>query len=226
MAVTKLDVVNLGLTLVGSTVLTSLTGTGKPTKLVNSQFELSARGVFGLPINWKFATARAQLGRHGTDPAFGKYDYQYVLPANCERVIAVVDPVNEDFHYEYDREVYASGNTQVDVVLVNQTTCYIKYILYRLNVGAWPGWFCRLVALDLAIFLCEPLKQDKQKKNQLYSLLTAPGTGILARAIQANGMEFARVNTSGQNINEGNDDVLNASLSTLVPKRYIVERES
>lgn len=223
MAIDKIGVYNLAITLVGGAKITSLTGNSKEVRLANTLFDFSAHGMFALPIDLRFATSRAELSRLSDDPAFGPYDYQFVLPNLCERVIAVVDEDSDDAQYEYDREVYvANDDTEIEVVLVNETTCFIKYIRYRINIGTWPAWFARLVGLDLAILLCEPLKKDKQKKSQLYSLLTAPSTGWLARAVQANAMENARTGAGNVNINAGNTDVLDASILTVVDKRYKV----
>lgn len=220
MALDKIGIYNLAITLVGGAKITSLTGNSKEVRLANTLFDFSAHGMHVLPIDWRFATARAQLSRLSDDPSFGPFDYQFVVPSKCERIIAVVDKDNDDVQYEYDREVYVNGDAETEVVLVNELTCYIKYIRYRVNIGSWPAWFSRLVGLDLAILLCEPLKKDKQKKSQLYSLLTAPSTGWLARAIQANAMENARTGTDNYNVNVGNTDVLDASISLTLTKRY------
>ena len=223
MAIDKIGIYNLAITLVGGAKITSLTGNSKEVRLANTLFDFSAHGMHALPIDWRFATSRAQLSRLSDDPAFGPYGYQFVLPALCERVIAVVDKDSDDAQYEYDREVYvASDSSEKEVVLVNELTCYIKFIRYRKNLGTWPVWFSRLVGLDLAILLCEPLKKDKQKKSQLHALLTAPGTGWLARAIQANAMENARTNMNNENVNAGNTDALDASIVSVIDKRYKV----
>lgn len=221
MAIDQVGIYNLAVLLVGGSKLTSPTGTSKEARLARTLFDFSAYGMHALPIDWRFATSRAQLSRLTATPAFGPYDYQYLLPSSLVRVIAVVDVDDDDTQYEYDREVYvASDSTEKEVVLVNELTCYIKYIRYRVNIGTWPAWFARLVALDLAILMCEPLKQDKRKVNQLYALLTDPAKGWLARAIQANAMENARTNDNNENLNAGNDDVLNASVMGVVKKRY------
>lgn len=220
MAIDKLGIYNLAITLVGGLKIASLTSNTKEGRLANTLFDFSAHGMFALPIDWRFATSRAQLSRLSSNPAFGPFDYQFNLPASCVRVIAVVDKDSDDAQYEYDREVHVSGSTESEVILVNELTCYIKYIRYRVNIGTWPVWFSRLVGLDLAILLCEPLKKDKEKKNQLYSLLTAPATGWLARAIQANAMENARTNANNENLDAGNDDVLNASITSTRIRRH------
>ncbi len=227
MPIDKTGIYNLAITLVGSSKITSLTGNSKEVRLANTLWEFSSQGMFVLPIDWRFATTRQQLSRLSTDPAFGPYSYQYEVPANCKRVISVVSKTDDDQQFEYDREVYVAGDgTETEVVLVNQLTCYVRCIRYISNIGRWPAWFSRLVALDLAILLCEPLKQDKQKKNQLYALLVAPGTGWLARAVEANGMENARTNFNNENIQCGNDDVLNAAVWGNISKRYRFNSES
>lgn len=223
MATNKTDVKNLALTLVGAKTLTSAADASKAARLTNSLFELSQGGMFALPVDWKFATARAELGST-TTPEFGQYGYQFVLPAGCVRVIAVVDEDDDAIEYKHRREVYVSGNDQTDVVLTHLSTCFIKYILLRENVGKWPAWFARLVALDLAILLCEPLKQDKAKKNQLLQIMADPVNGWLAKAIQANGREDMDVSAGSVSLDKGNTDVLDVAIED-VTRKYIILRE-
>lgn len=224
MAISETDVKNLGLVLVGARKLTSATDASKAGRLTSSLFELSRGGMFSLPVNWKFATTRAELGST-TDPSFGYYDHQFILPANCVRIVAQVDEDSDKIEYEHRREVYIdSSSNEHDVILTNQDACFIKYIRLRMNVAVWPVWFARLVALDLAILLCEPLKQDKAKKNQLLMLMTAPVDGWLAKAIQANGMEDKDVTSNGVSLDKGNTDVLDAATVRITDK-YIALRE-
>lgn len=224
MAFKKIDVVNLALVLVGAKTLTGLTDASKAARLSNSLWELSSRGIMELPENWKFLTARAELSQTDT-PAFGEYDYQYPLPTKCLRVIAVVDEDGDDTEYKYRREVYVGSSTETDVILTNQSECFILYIRERIDVGRWPGWFARLVALDLAIVLCEPLKQDKQKKNQLLAMMTEPAYGWLAKAIQANGLEDMNVSDDNVSLDKGNRSVIEAASAAEITKKYIIVRD-
>ncbi len=226
MAIKEIDIKNLALTLVGAKKLTTASDASKAGRLTSSLFELSRGGMFALPVNWKFATTRAELGAT-TDPAFGYYDHQFILPADCVRVIAQVDEDSDKIEYEHRREVFIdTSNNKHEVILTNQDDCFIKYICLRVNVGKWPAYFARLVALDLAILLCEPLKQDKAKKNQLLVLMTASVDGWLAKAIQANGMEDKDVTRNMTSIDKGNTDVLDAALGKIVDKYLIVREEA
>lgn len=225
MAFKKIDVVNLAMVLVGAKVLTGLTDASKAARLSNSLYELSSRGMMELPENWKFLTARAELGQNSNEPISGVYSYQYNIPPKCLRVIANHDADDDKIEFPYKREVYVSGSAETDVILTNQDTCFIRYIRERVDVARWPAWFARIVALDLAIVLCEPLKQDKPKKNQLLAMMTEPAYGWLAKAIQANGLEDVDVDDNNVSLDKGNNDVINAAGVTEVIRRYIQTRE-
>lgn len=77
---TSVEIANMALIKVGSTRITSLSGTGKPEQLSNSllqpviDFILSAH-------DWKCARSRAKLSQDTTTPTC-EYDYRYVLPTN------------------------------------------------------------------------------------------------------------------------------------------------
>jgi hypothetical protein len=224
MAISKTDVINLALALVGAKSIESPQESTKAAQLANQLWELSQNGMFALPVDWKFATARAQLAQVG-QPAFGHYDYQWKLPNKCVRVLAVVASDDDTEEQDYRREVYieVSGKDELehDVILTEHDKCHLKYIRLREDTGKWPAWFARLVGLDLAILLCEPLKQDKPKKNQLLTMMTEPVYGWLAKAVQANAMEDMDVSDDEINLDKGNQDVLNATIIDTVKKRYI-----
>lgn len=228
MAINKTNIINLGVVLVGAKTLVATTDKVKAAKLALILWELSYRGVLELPHNWYFATVRDELNST-TAPTIGHYKYRYTLPKKCLRVIAQIDEDDDTLEYEHRIENYVNTDEKSFPVLVsNESECFVKYI-YDLGedyeIARWPAWFSRLVALDLAILLCEPLKQDKVKKNQLMAMMLDPTVGWLARAIQANGMYGTNVGSAGENSDAGNNDVLNASTMGNLTKRYIVERE-
>ncbi len=224
MILSKLEIVNTSLALIGIKP-TTLTGSSAEVRQYNALFNMSYIGMLGLPIDWRFASARAELAELG-EPAFGHFEYQYALPTKCVRVIAQVDEGDDDEEYDYKREVYVdSKQKEHKVILTSTSDCFIRYIR-DVNLAQWSYWFCRVVALDLAILMCEPLKQDKQKKNQLLLMMIEPGVGWMDRAIQANNIEDAEVNADGVNLDKGNKDVLNAVVdSEAVRRTYIHQRE-
>jgi hypothetical protein len=227
MAITQIDIVNTAMFLIGEAKLSSTADAAKSARIIKTLWEISYQGQLVLPFDWKFATTTAQLSQL-TDPVIGHYEYRYALPAKCLRVVKVVDEDDYELHYPYRREVYVDGNQkEFNCILTNESECYIRYLRDISNVALWPAWFSRLVALDLAILSCEPLKQDKQKKSQLLLMRDEPVIGWLPRAIAANAMEDADTGDGDVDTREGNRDVIEAaSLMEGEEKTYIVERES
>jgi len=224
MAISQVNIENLALVLVGAKTIVGRSDATKAARLITSLFETSYRGMMELPVEWKFLRTSAQLSST-TDPVIGQYDYRYLLPAGCLRVIACVDEDDYKTEHPYRREVYVDAdNKEHDVILMDEDECFILYIRNRSNVGCWPAWFCRLVALDLAILLCEPLKQDKQKKNQLLTMMIEPSVGWMARAIQANGLEDADTSEDNINLDRGNTEVVDAAEVEEVTKKYVITR--
>ncbi|GAG47792.1 unnamed protein product, partial [marine sediment metagenome] len=151
MSIGKTEVINAGLLLIGATKIIALTDATKARRLASSMFDLVLRGVYDLPINWNFATCRTELSQLSTAPDFG-YDYQYELPVNFRRVIALVDEDGDEVEYKHRREVAiitsGSDEKEYDVFLSNKDEAFIKYIRLREDPNKWPGYFIKLVAID------------------------------------------------------------------------------
>lgn len=224
MALSKLAVVNAALMLNGAKKITSLTDNTKSARLANTMYEVARNEMFDLPIDFKFATTRTELSALSTAPACG-YDYQYELPSGCRRVLALVDEDGDKVEYKHRVEllVETSGSQEIerDVLLTDQSEVFIKYIRLRENVAKWPAWFARLVILNLAIYLCEPLKQDKQKKNQLLMMYE----DARLKAEEANGLSDADVSDDNVALDKGNQDVIKAASDEETEEKYIIQRD-
>lgn len=227
MAISKTSIQNMALILVGGKKVITDSDAIKGARLVKSLFEMSYKAMLVLPIDWKFATTRAQLTAT-TAPTIGSYSYRYKLPVKNLRIIAQIDVDDDDVEYQFRIENYVLSSRPTPVLVSNEATSYVKYIFdlgSDNDIGKWPPYFARLVALDLAILLCEPLKQDKKKKNQLLVMMTERSIGWLPQAIQANAIEDMDVSTRSVNLDKGNEDVLDAPTTSKVTKTYIVQRE-
>ena len=230
MSIARIDIINLGIILTGAKKVVGTTDNTKAARLASMFWELSYKGMLELPVNWKFSTTREEItGDVTTAPAIGSYSYRYKLPKKCLRVISQIDERDEDIEYTHIIENYVdSSEDSYPVIMTNTEKCFIKFI-YDLGqdneIGRWPAWFARLVALDLAIMICEPMTQDKVKKNQLMIQMLDPSSGWFARAVQADGMYGAIVNDDLMPVEQGNRDVLDAAARRGLVKRYIFERE-
>lgn len=204
----KLRVINAGLLMVGAGILTSLTDNTVTKKKALAVYDIARLEVNDLPIDWHFATARKQLAQRTETPDFG-YDYMYNLPNGLRRIIAQVDESGDEVEYEWRREVYINDRgEQFEVMLSNEDSpVYIRYIVERANEGVWPAWYARLVYLNLAHILAEPLKKDKAKVADLFKIYEL--AKIEAEA--ANAIEIGKVSDKNVRLSKGSTDVLDAA---------------
>ncbi len=218
----QIDIVNAALMLVGAEKLTALTDASKSARLATAMFDIVRDEIFEIGIDWNFAIARSQLSQLSATPAFG-YNYQYQLPSGCLRVLACVDEGDRELEFEWRREVYVSvsgtEDVETDVIACDEDELYIKYLRRRTNCGCWPAYFTKLVYLNLALLLCEPLKQDKQKYNQIAVMFD----NAIVRAEMANARENVNVSGDSINIDKGNSDVIDAATDSEVETEYIKE---
>ena len=200
--VTETDIANVALIMVGEAKISTLTDNKKAARLAKSLYTVSRDEAFDMPVDWKFATARRELGQIAVTPASG-YDFQYALPSDVRRVIAQVPEDNDRLQFEWRREIFDS----VPVLLTNETTAFIKYIVLITDTSLYPAWFVRLIYLNMAVKLAQPLKQDDKKVQQFAQLLEL----AMIDAEQSNGMEDVNVNQDQRRDDTGNMDVLDAA---------------
>ena len=77
---TSVEIANMALIKVGSTRITSLTGTGKPEQLCNALLQPIIDLILAR-FDWKCARVRVALSQFATAPTC-QYDYQYALPTS------------------------------------------------------------------------------------------------------------------------------------------------
>lgn len=199
--VSETDIVNVALIMVGEAKINNLQENTKAARLAKSVYTIAVNEVFDMPVNWKFATTRIELSQLTSTPAFG-YDYQYGLPPDLIRIIAQVAEDNDDLEFKHRRETIGKK----DVLLTNESTAFIRYIILRTNTAVYPAWFIKLIYLNIAVKLAQPLKQDDRKVQQFAQLLEL----ATIDAEQSNAMEDVDVNQDQRRSDRGNMDILEA----------------
>ena len=206
----KIDVINYALVLAGEKQINATTDPVKAAKLADSMWEIVTLAVCDNPyVDWKFQTVRGTLSELSDTPASG-YDHQYAYPDNARRIIATINEDDDTIEFKWRRELYIdSSNKEYDVLLTNEDTVRVKYLVYRADPAKWPGWYVELVATKLAVVVSEPLKQDKKHREQLRSmLLTAVET-----AMAGNQREDTDVNAENEDLDKGNTSVVGAAVA-------------
>ncbi len=219
--VSKIDIINMALLLVGAEKIHAITDATKAARLAGSVYNVSVNEVFEIPIKWKFATARAELSAYSINPISG-YAYQYELPSGYVRMVALIDEDGDSVEYAWTRELFVASDgsleDEFDMLLTNETKVFIKYIRTRENVSKWPASFVRLVYLSIAILISEPLKQKSGQVRQLVKMFEAAYT----TAKISNAMDDVDVNSNGVRLDDGNQDVIDVIFNADLDKRYIV----
>lgn len=217
----KLDIINAALMLVGAKKLMSLTTDTKSQRVANAMYDTVRNELFDKQVEWRFATARAQLVKLATNPSFG-YDFQYPLPANCRRILAMVDDFGDEIEFEYRREVFvATDSTQTDVILTNESTVRVKFIVLRPEPSVYPAWFSNAIYVRLARLIFQPIKEDTTLFRKIERMWIEAWNDALA----GNASEEVITNGTGKELDDGNTDVTNAATGSLVDFHRRTNRE-
>lgn len=221
-SISEVDIANVALAMVGALPIQSFSDDSRSARIAKSLYPIARDETFDLPYDWKFATTRQQLSQLSDAPAFGRYEFQYTLPDNARRVLAQIDVDDDSVEYQWRRETLFNNNRHYDVILSNQSTCFLKFIRHLTDPAKYPGWFVKMIYLSMASKMSEPLKQDR--------LLTLDFVAMWQLAVDeakaANALEDVDVNSENVRIDFGNEEVVNAATNErgLTGRTRIVER--
>jgi hypothetical protein len=95
--------------------------------------------------------------------------YQFALPPSYLRLIAFVDEDGDAIQYAYRRDISRAikdaGDPQRSDALP------MRFLALLTNVGLWPGWFSKMVYLNIAHKICKPLTRDIRQKVDIANRL-------------------------------------------------------
>lgn len=159
---TKTEIINLSLDMIGAERISGTEEDSKAAIRATAIYNQCRKECLEIPEDWYFALTRQQLSKLSDTPAFGSYEYYYIKPDNCIRIVATVNEADETIKFQYEEEVYkqilGSTTNLVDVLLCNEEDVYVKYIIDRDEPAKYPAWFRRLIAAKIATYLAAPLR--------------------------------------------------------------------
>lgn len=167
------DVCNSALQKLGAVSITALTDNSVNARECSRAFDGNRRSEIR-KHPWRFAIKRQVLSPLATPPAFD-YLYQFQLPADCLRVIQPNDPT---------LEWVVEGRT----ILTNDSNVLnLRYLADIEDPTQWDSNFYDMIAVSLAMDLCERLTTSPAKKQ----LLMKEYDDLLAEARRNNAFERA-----------------------------------
>lgn len=148
-------IVNMSLSRLGQSRISSLTETGIAAQLCNLYYEPTQEElVSSVAYDFKFARERRSLAASSGDN-LSSWEYKYVIPTTVLKVLNILDSEDySDATTEWERE----GN----FLYTNTSPCYIKYTKKIDNPTFMPQTFVEALYLRVAAKMCIKLTQDQQ----------------------------------------------------------------
>tara|TARA_R100000458_G_scaffold59881_1_gene72423 strand:- start:4949 stop:5518 length:570 start_codon:yes stop_codon:yes gene_type:complete len=150
---TETSISNSALVKLGAERINSLTETNRRAQLCNEQYE-KVRDEVLRAHPWNFAIKRMELSQLTTTPAF-EYDYEYLLPSDCLRVLELHDNTIK-WSIEADRKL-----------LSDSATVKIKYISRVTATAEYDSLFIEALSFRLAADISYALVQSSSLSQKL-----------------------------------------------------------
>ena len=158
-AMTRTDILNLALREIGASRVDDFSEASAEAVIGRDCWEQAVRKALSRH-EWQFAMKVAQCGRDGSVPV-ARYDYRYVVPADCIRLAYVAD--NTLFEPVLDQGagyVQRAGFIETSALLV-----YVEYVYDAPSIGVWPSWFIDVLVADYASVMSSPLKSTTERER-------------------------------------------------------------
>lgn len=206
-------IVNAGLFVIGAKKIFTAADNTKAARLASTIYEWCRKLVFDMPIDWRWAMARSEALAQLADPPTG-FDHQYgPLPDNTVRPVAMVDEGGDEIEYTWEAGLLIETGSTTSITKTLQTNLdatevFIKYIVFIEDEAMYPAWFAQLIALNIALYLSEPIKQHTPHYNKVKDMLA----NAVTLAEEANAKWNVKTGkTTRQPIAKGNTDLVDAA---------------
>ena len=188
------DICNGALNQLGATTILSLTEDSKNARLCNSRFTQVRDAVFR-SHPWNCLQKRIQLAADTDTPAWG-FTQQYTLPADCLRVLTILD---------YDADYKIEGRK----ILTDNSTMKILYVARIEDPNQYDELLRETLSASLAADIAYAITSSNPTATNMYNLFQDKLKE--ARFVDA---------TEGQNMNpeKGMADVMSAD--TFINSRF------
>ena len=181
--VSKIDICNQGLVLIGANLVASFTDNTVESKVANQLYETTLRAML-TKARWRFATKQAQLTKVTTDP-LDKWDSAYQIPNDAILIHTVTVSDNVIVFDRYNEELYTNTSSS-DVVVCHYT--------FQPHEKEFPDYFTQAVVFELASLFAGAIARN----DQLSMLYQKRGQQqlVLARSMESQTQTTRKLNTS------------------------------
>lgn len=160
MAISKIDICNQALSLVGAQNVVALTDKTREAQQCTLWYDQILRTVL-VAHPWNFATSREALAR--VDPAARGEAYSFRYPVNCIKILWVGEEggtrrADYQVRFTPDGQVVSAQSPAVDAVYIRMVT----------DTNSFSPGFIECLGLRLAVELAGSLSADKQMQGMMF----------------------------------------------------------
>lgn len=185
MAVTKIDITNRALVLVGSNKIASFTDSSTEANVADELYEEYVESIL-TRSRWDFATEQQQLSLLADAPT-GRYEYAYQMPTN-PAVIQIHTVTVNDFPIQYERygnKIFVNGYGSNSVLVMDY--------IFRPDESTFPPYFRHALIYKLASAFAGSIARDAALVSQFDTL--AERQILIARNTESQESTSNRLNT-------------------------------
>lgn len=157
MSLTKVNIANMALRMMGAGRIESLTENAPEAQAITDVYDMCRRELLRL-LPWRFATKYVELANTGTTPTL-QWSQEYQLPSDVIKVISLNNP-----QANYPFEI------QGDKLLCDDSTAKIKYIQDIEDVAQFDDNFAQALAALIASRTATTITGSRTKQNDMYAM--------------------------------------------------------
>lgn len=154
MALSKFDICNQALVLVGANTITSFSQNTTESIVANQLYETTVEDLL-TKCRWRFASKQVQLSKNATNPD-ARYESSYALPSDA-LILHTVTVSDSVINYDrYQQNIFTNTSTS-DTVIADYT--------FQPSESIFPPYFAKVLVFELASLFAGAIARNDQLAN-------------------------------------------------------------
>jgi hypothetical protein len=154
MALSKFDICNQALVLVGANTITSFSQNTTESIVANQLYETTVEDLL-TKCRWRFASKQVQLSKNTTNPD-ARYEASYALPSDA-LILHTVTVSDSVINYDrYEQNIFTNTSTS-DTVIADYT--------FQPSESIFPPYFAKVLVFELASLFAGAIARNDQLAN-------------------------------------------------------------
>lgn len=154
MALSKFDICNQALVLVGANTITSFSQNTTESIVANQLYETTVEDLL-TKCRWRFASKQVQLSKNTTNPD-ARYESSYALPSDA-LILHTVTVSDDIIKYDrYGQNIFTNTTTS-DTVIADYT--------FQPSESIFPPYFVKVLVFELASLFAGAIARNDQLAN-------------------------------------------------------------